>query len=108
MLVIVKTDACDPRLVTSKMHKDAAPFLPADDVAVNWTATTQRAARKAGSSRAQNVTSARLALIHLPSQRQLVGEVPAGHYSRTEMQQLKDALRVRLLDELSQLVAKVR
>lgn len=88
------------------MRPDATPLLQTDDVAINWTMTTRRVARKARSSRAENMTSAQLTLIHRATQVQVVGEVPAGHYSKTEMQTLKEALHCRLLAELARLVAR--
>jgi len=90
------------------MPQDATPRLPTDEIAVNWTMTTRRTSRKAGSSRAENVTCAQLTLIHRATQLQVVGEVPAGHYSKTEMQTLKEALHCRLLTELARLVAQAR
>jgi len=88
------------------MSPAPATTLQTDDVAVNWTMSTQRSANSARASRAENVTSASLTLIHRPTGCSMSGEVPAGRYTKKQMQTKKKELHTTLLAALSQLVAK--
>lgn len=90
------------------MPPAAGPQLPTEDVAVNWTMSTQRFASSAQDSRAENVSSASLTLIHRPTGCTLSGNVPAGRYTKKQMQAKKQELQSTLFAELSQLVAKQR
>lgn len=62
--------------------------------------------RKAGTSRANSITSAQLTLTHKPTGLSVKGEIQEGRYSKTQMQDKKRDLYEKLFDELEVLVAK--
>ena len=64
---------------------------------------------RAAQSRALDVTTTTITLLHQPAGLEVSGSVPPGHYTRPEMKKLKDELYARLLGELERLVvAKLR
>lgn len=51
-------------------------------------------------------TSSTIFLIHMPTGLRVEGQVPAGNYSKKEMQQKREQLKQSLYLQLEQLVAK--
>ncbi len=63
--------------------------------------------RKARYSRANQVSSREMILVHRPTGVQVKGEIKAGNYTRSEMRKLQNELYQKLLILLEGEVAKV-
>lgn len=57
-------------------------------------------------SRAEDTRSQVVRLLHHPTGIDVEGEIPAGHYSKSEMSKLRDDLTTRLWGELEGKVAR--
>ena len=81
--------------------------LNRDDVTWQWRGLRVSAGRRRSRvSAAVDTSSCQLILKHRPTGIEIQGEVPAGHYSNTQMQQEKEKLWTSLHAQLLQSVAK--
>lgn len=79
------------------------------EVQISGSASSSSMRRRTGmarSSRAEDSRGAVVRLVHQPTGLEIEGEVPTGHYSRSEMRSRKDALIAELWPQLEKRVAK--
>lgn len=76
------------------------------DVTWGWYGTRAGARRKLARAPASvDLWSCRLFLKHIPTGIEVIGEVPAGHYSNKEMRSAREKLRAELQERLRVAVA---
>jgi len=73
-----------------------------DDVQIISISGTSSGRRKplTRSSRRQEIRSEIVTLRHVPSGKEGVVEIPRGHYSRKEMQRLREEAKIKFLETL--------
>ena len=85
----------------------AASKLDPTDIALGWTGSNSGLRRKATrSGRATTLTSRTLTLTHTPTGVTVSGEIPVGHYSRSDLKRVAEKLEGALIAELSTAVAR--
>ncbi len=76
---------------------------------VTWAgggSTSTHRRKRSIASRAVDLRSWEFTLIHIPTEVSVSGDVPAGHYSKKQMQQAREDLWAKLWPELEKKVAK--
>src|SRR5262249_20934782 len=91
------------RRIPMRPRPDAALQLPAAEVTWSGGAAASRGSNR--NPRSAGVTSSRWEVLHKPTGVYVRGEVPPGHYSRTEMARLRAALWRVVWRRLAQEVA---
>lgn len=89
--------------------KKATQSWRLDPSEVEWGSTGRSSGRRkraTRSSRAASITGATVTLWHLPTGLSVEGQIPEGHYTRTEMQRLKTGLYNELFPKLEELVSR--
>jgi len=71
---------------------------------VESTTSTSSGRRRVRDSRRGDTRSMTVRIEHAPTAIVVEGSLPPGHYSRTEMRQLQQSLRARLLEDLERVV----
>jgi len=84
--------------------------LDPEEVSVGWSGgAPEPRARAAKASRPDNSMGAECRLLHMPTGIKVTGAITRGYYSRTEMDQRKDALYKELFPLLeAQVAARLR
>jgi hypothetical protein len=62
--------------------------------------------RRASLPRSLDLSGVALRLVHHPTGVEVAGEVPAGHYSKARLKELREELHARLFAELERRVAR--
>ena len=68
------------------------------------TTTTSSGRRRVRDSRRGDTRSLTIRMEHVPTAVVVEGSIPSGHYSRGEMRELQESLRIRLLASLERTV----
>ena len=88
----------------AKSDREAWKLDP-NDVTVSGSSSSASIRGRGGmsrKSRAEDTRSQVVRLVHRPSGLEVDGEIPAGHYSRSEMAKLRDELTGRLWVDLDE------
>lgn len=90
------------------MSKKKAEKWRLDPAEVTWGMHGTSSGKSGQFERKLKTTSSTVFLTHMPTGLRVEGQVPAGNYSKKEMQKKREQLKQSLHLELEQLVAKQR
>lgn len=88
------------------MHKKKTARWQLNPEEVSWGMNSSSSGKTGQFERKMKTTRCTLFMTHQPTGIRVEGEIPAGHYSKKEMQQKRDALMQTLFQALERLVAK--